>query len=70
MAWHKLSSIKAFLSTRSACDPISRKSIQALMQETAAIVKEKAPKIYSKELTKVIFQQPYYKIKFLEDHVP
>ncbi len=44
------------------------KSIQALMQDTAAIVKEKIPKIYSKELIDVIFQQPYCKIKFLEDH--
>jgi Fic family protein len=38
------------------------------MKETAAIVKEKMPKIYSKELIEVIFQQPYCKINFLEDH--
>ena len=38
------------------------------MQETMATVKEKLPKIYSKELIEVLFQQPYCKIKFLEDY--
>ncbi len=53
----------------SAKETISKiKSIQALMQETAVVVREKLPKIYSKELIEVIFQQPYCKIKFLEDH--
>jgi Fic family protein len=53
----------------SAKETISKiKSIQLLMQETALTIKEKLPKIYSKELVEVIFQQPYCKIKFLEDH--
>jgi Fic family protein len=53
----------------SAKETISKiKSIQALMQEAGAVVKDKLPKIYSKELIEVIFQQPYCKIKFLEDH--
>ncbi|MGE4169165.1 MAG: Fic family protein [Candidatus Margulisiibacteriota bacterium] len=53
----------------SAKESISKiKSIQLLMQETMAIIKEKLPKIYSKELVEVLFQQPYCKIKFLEDY--
>ena len=46
---------------------ITIKKIQNLMIETSALVKEKCPKIYSKELIDVLFQQPYCKIKFLED---
>jgi Fic family protein len=41
--------------------------IQHLMQKTAQLIKEELPKIYSKELVEVIFQQPYCKIRFLEE---
>jgi Fic family protein len=37
------------------------------MLKTTDIIKKELPKIYSKELVEVIFQQPYCKIKFLED---
>lgn len=36
------------------------------MDKTKAVVKEKAPKIYSKDLIDVIFSHPYCKIHFLE----
>ena len=53
---------------QSARETISKiKMIQARMQNSIALVKEKLPKIYSKELIEVIFEQPYCKIKFLED---
>ena len=41
--------------------------IQTLMIKTTDLIKKELPKIYSKELVEVIFQQPYCKIKFLED---
>ena len=40
-------------------------NIYALMQDTAAIVKEKLPKIYSKDLIEILFMHPYTKIDFL-----
>jgi Fic family protein len=39
----------------------------ALMRDTESLLKEKAPEMYSKELLEILFQQPYCKIKFLED---
>ncbi|MBI5346096.1 MAG: Fic family protein [Chlamydiae bacterium] len=42
-------------------------SIQKIMNETAANVKEKLPKLFSKELIEIIFYYPYCKIKFLEE---
>ncbi|HEX4839541.1 MAG TPA: Fic family protein [Rhabdochlamydiaceae bacterium] len=41
--------------------------IQALMQKTTETIKKNLPRIYSKELVEVIFQQPYCKIRFLEN---
>lgn len=41
--------------------------IHAQMQETVQIIQKNLPKIYSKDLVEVIFQQPYCKIRFLED---
>lgn len=37
-----------------------------LMKETGQIIKEKLPRLYSKELIEVLFQLPYVKRKFLE----
>jgi Fic family protein len=42
-------------------------AIKDFMDETANIVKEKAPKIYSKDLIEILFSSPYCKIKFLEN---
>ena len=44
------------------------KDIQQLMQSVQEEIKTKLPKIYSKELVEVLFQQPYCKVKFLEQH--
>ena len=41
------------------------KSIRALLNSTIVEVKEKAPKIYSKELVENIFEQPYTKIEYI-----
>jgi Fic family protein len=41
--------------------------IQNLMNKTIQIIKKELPKIYSKELVEVIFQQPYCKVLFLEN---
>jgi len=38
-----------------------------LMKELKDTIRTEAPGIYSKELLEIIFQQPYCKIKFLED---
>ncbi len=38
-----------------------------LFNETKNIIKQKKPKIYSKDLVEVIFKQPYCKIKFIEE---
>jgi len=42
-------------------------NILSVMDTTRQLVREKAPKIYSKDLIEVIFQNPYCKIRFLED---
>ncbi len=36
-----------------------------LLEKTVAIVKDKAPKIYRKELVELLFEQPYSKIEFV-----
>lgn len=38
-----------------------------LMKETEDLIKEKKPKLYSKELIEILFKLPYCKIKFLVD---
>ena len=40
--------------------------INKLMSDTIILVKDKAPKIYSKELIEVLFENPYSKIEYLE----
>jgi Fic family protein len=40
-------------------------SIKELLESTLEKVKEKCPKIYSKELVEIIFENPYSKIDFL-----
>ncbi len=43
-------------------------TINALMDETIALAKEKLPsRVYSKELIELLFEQPYCKVKFLVD---
>jgi Fic family protein len=42
-------------------------AIVSLMAETEAILKEKLPELYQKELLEILFRQPYCKRKFLED---
>ncbi|MDQ2799514.1 MAG: Fic family protein, partial [Armatimonadota bacterium] len=42
-------------------------AIRALMQQTSQAVKDKLPKIYSKDLIEVLFSQPYCRIHFLEE---
>jgi Fic family protein len=42
--------------------------IRELFDRTIEQVKERLPKIYSKELVELLFYQPYCKIKFLEEH--
>jgi Fic family protein len=42
-------------------------AIHQLTQETATTVRQKLPRIYSKDLIEVLFQSPYCKIKSLED---
>ncbi len=37
------------------------------MQQTTQTVKDKLPKIYSKDLIEVLFSQPYCRIHFLEE---
>jgi Fic family protein len=41
--------------------------IQRLFLETAEHVREKLPRIYSKDLLEILFRQPYCKIRFLEE---
>jgi Fic family protein len=43
-------------------------AIKKLIDETAKEVKEKCPKIYSKDLVEVLFLSPYCKIRLLEDY--
>ncbi len=43
-------------------------TINTLMDNTIAFAKEKLPsRVYSKELIELLFEQPYYKVKFLVD---
>lgn len=52
----------------SAKETISKiQAIQSLMTEVREKIKAELPKLYSKELVEVLFQQPYCKVKFLED---
>ncbi len=52
----------------SAKETISKiQAIQSLMKEIRETIKKELPRIYSKELIDVLFQQPYCKVKFLED---
>jgi Fic family protein len=54
----------------SARETISKiQAIQLLMKEVSEKIKLELPKIYSKELVDVLFQQPYCKIKFLENSI-
>ena len=49
---------------------VTRDRIQAirdLMNATGDRIRKKAPKMYSKDLVEVLFRQPYWKIKFLEE---
>ena len=41
--------------------------VKTSMDETQEIVKEKLPKIYSKDLIEILFMHPYTKIEFLVD---
>ncbi len=45
------------------------KSIRSLMDNMIITVKNKRPKIYSKELVEVLFHQPYCRISALEDNL-
>jgi Fic family protein len=42
-------------------------AIRNLFENTVRICREKAPKVYSKELVEAIFAQPYCKISFLTE---
>lgn len=42
-------------------------NILSAMEKARQVVQKKAPKIYSKDLIEIIFQNPYCKIRFLED---
>ena len=42
-------------------------AIKDLLNKTAELVRKKTSKIYSKDLVEAVFNQPYSKIKFLED---
>ena len=42
-------------------------NINLLMQQTQTVIKEKLPKIYSKDLVEILFIHPYTKIEFLVD---
>lgn len=43
--------------------------MQKLMQDTKKTIKEKLPKIYSKDLLEILFSHPYTKIEFLVDNL-
>jgi Fic family protein len=43
--------------------------IQEMMTETKELIKEKVPKIYSKELLEQLFMHPYTKIEFITDNL-
>jgi Fic family protein len=42
-------------------------AIKDLVNKTAELVRKKASKVYSKDLVEAVFNQPYSKIKFLEE---
>ena len=44
------------------------KEIYTAQEQVRLLVKEKMPKIYSKELIEILFEQPYCKIEFLDNH--
>jgi Fic family protein len=44
-------------------------NIEKLMSDTQEIIKQKLPKIYSKDLVEVLFLHPYTKIEFLVDRL-
>ena len=50
---------------RTTIDQINE--INTALQETIETVKNKAQKVYSKELIELLFEHPYSKIEFLED---
>jgi len=53
---------------RTYLDTINRiKKIRSLLERTGEKVKSELPKIYSKELIEIIFQQPYCKISHIVD---
>jgi Fic family protein len=41
--------------------------IRALMDDATRIARERAPKVYSKDLIELIFERPYCRIRFLEE---
>lgn len=43
--------------------------IRELLSEKIELIKEKAPKIYSRELVELIFEQPYSKIEYVVDRI-
>lgn len=45
------------------------RKIKALLDKTVETVKEKLPKIYSKELVETLFENPYCKVEFIEKAV-
>ncbi|HNS18720.1 MAG TPA: Fic/DOC family N-terminal domain-containing protein [Bacteroidales bacterium] len=55
---------------QTATDTIKQvNSINSLLNETINIVKGKTPRIYSKDLIEILFEQPYCKIDFLVDNL-
>ncbi len=44
-------------------------AIKDIMQKTKYSIREKAPKIYSKDLLEIIFYHPYTKINFVAEHL-
>ena len=44
-------------------------SIKKLLDATIEVVKEKAPKVYRKELIELLFEQPYSKIDYVVEKI-
>lgn len=42
-------------------------AIRTAMQDTQELIKQRLPKVYSKDLVELLFYQPYCKIRFLEE---
>lgn len=42
-------------------------AIREAMDETAEVIRQKLPKVYSRELVELIFSQPYTRVAFLVD---